>query len=151
LSKPDFPTTAWTPIEEITMMFEPSPRTGRSCCTRKNRLRTFFATRLSKSSTLADAAMGTAFASTLAPDESFTTVELKINFFRLVSQAQLTAEGTACGGATRSATSSAPLTDEQNRLVGKAASVWHFPARRPKGGNPLSASLTSAHRKAPSG
>jgi len=28
--------------------------------------------------------MGMAFASTLAPDESFTTVELKINFFRLV-------------------------------------------------------------------
>jgi uncharacterized protein (TIGR00369 family) len=29
---------------------------------------------------IADAAMGIAFASTLAPDESFTTVELKINF-----------------------------------------------------------------------
>jgi hypothetical protein len=33
---------------------------------------------------IADAAMGIAFASTLAPDESFTTVELKINFFRPV-------------------------------------------------------------------
>jgi uncharacterized protein (TIGR00369 family) len=33
---------------------------------------------------VADAAMGMAFASTLAPVESFTTVELKINFFRLV-------------------------------------------------------------------
>src|SRR5205807_9527873 len=31
---------------------------------------------------IADTAMGFAFASTLAPDESFTTVELKINFFR---------------------------------------------------------------------
>ena len=31
---------------------------------------------------IADAAMGMAFASTLAPEESFTTVELKINFFR---------------------------------------------------------------------
>jgi len=30
---------------------------------------------------IADAAMGMAFASTLAPGESFTTVELKINFF----------------------------------------------------------------------
>jgi acyl-coenzyme A thioesterase PaaI-like protein len=29
---------------------------------------------------IADAAMGMAFASTLAPDESFTTIELKINF-----------------------------------------------------------------------
>jgi acyl-coenzyme A thioesterase PaaI-like protein len=31
---------------------------------------------------IADAAMGLAFANTLAPGESFTTVELKINFFR---------------------------------------------------------------------
>src|SRR6202034_3537631 len=43
---------------------------------------------------IADAAMGIAFATTLAPDESFTTVELKINFFRPVWQAQLKAEGT---------------------------------------------------------
>src|ERR1700741_4885082 len=42
---------------------------------------------------IADAAMGMAFASTLAPEESFTTVELKINFFRPVWEAQLTAEG----------------------------------------------------------
>src|ERR1041384_5735428 len=41
---------------------------------------------------LADAAMGMAFASTLAPDESFTTVELKINFFRPVWQSLLRAE-----------------------------------------------------------
>ena len=33
---------------------------------------------------IADAAMGMAFASTLAPEDSFTTVELKINFFRPV-------------------------------------------------------------------
>jgi acyl-coenzyme A thioesterase PaaI-like protein len=31
---------------------------------------------------IADAAMGMAFASTLGSEESFTTVELKINFFR---------------------------------------------------------------------
>src|SRR6266704_1471814 len=42
---------------------------------------------------IADAAMGIAFATTLSPDESFTTVELKINFFRPVWQAQLKAEG----------------------------------------------------------
>src|ERR1700683_422175 len=41
-----------------------------------------------------DAAIGIAFASTLAPEESFTTVELKINFFLPVWQAQLKAEGT---------------------------------------------------------
>jgi len=43
---------------------------------------------------IADAAMGIAFASTLAPDESFTTVELKINFFRPIWQAELKAEAT---------------------------------------------------------
>src|SRR3981189_473468 len=42
---------------------------------------------------IADAAMGMAFASTLAPAESFTTVELKINFFRPVCEARLRAEG----------------------------------------------------------
>ena len=43
---------------------------------------------------IADAAMGIAFASTLDPDESFTTVELKINFFRPVWRAQLKAAST---------------------------------------------------------
>lgn len=33
---------------------------------------------------IADAATGMAFANTLAPGESFTTIELKINFFRPV-------------------------------------------------------------------
>src|SRR3981189_3974354 len=42
---------------------------------------------------IADAAMGMAFASTLAPEESFTTIELKINFFRPVCEARLRAEG----------------------------------------------------------
>src|SRR5436309_137325 len=41
---------------------------------------------------LADAAMGYAYAATLADDESFTTVELKINFFRPVRTGKLTAE-----------------------------------------------------------
>jgi uncharacterized protein (TIGR00369 family) len=42
---------------------------------------------------IADAAMGMAFASTLAPEETFTTVELKINYLRPVWQARLKAEG----------------------------------------------------------
>ncbi len=40
---------------------------------------------------LADAAMGIAYASTLAEGESFTTLELKINFFKPVWTARLTA------------------------------------------------------------
>src|ERR1700739_1098126 len=42
---------------------------------------------------IADAAMGIAFNSTLSLTESFTTVELKINFFRPVWKARLRAEG----------------------------------------------------------
>jgi uncharacterized protein (TIGR00369 family) len=38
---------------------------------------------------LADAAMGMAFVSTLEPDESFTTMDLQIHFFRPVWKAQL--------------------------------------------------------------
>ena len=41
---------------------------------------------------LSDAAMGMAFVSTLAPDESFTTMALSIHFFRPVWQALLRAE-----------------------------------------------------------
>src|SRR5437879_13547644 len=41
---------------------------------------------------LADAAMGFAYASTLGEDETFTTVELKINFLRAVRKATLTAD-----------------------------------------------------------
>src|SRR5437879_11891793 len=42
---------------------------------------------------IADAAMGIAFGSTLGPEESFTTVEMKINFFRPVWKANVKAEG----------------------------------------------------------
>ena len=86
---------------------------------------------------IADAAMGIAFASTLAPDESFTTVELKINFFRPVWQAQLKAEGAVVRRAIRSATSSAPLptrkTDWSRKRLPR---VWRFAARRHQDGNP---------------
>src|ERR1700686_860588 len=41
---------------------------------------------------LADAAMGMAFVSTLQPDESFTTMDLQIHFFRPVWKAQIRAE-----------------------------------------------------------
>src|SRR5258706_5283487 len=41
---------------------------------------------------LADAAMGFAYAATLAEGETFTTIDLKINFLRAVRKATLTAE-----------------------------------------------------------
>ena len=72
---------------------------------------------------IADAAMGLAFASTLAPEESFTTVELKINFFRPVWQAQLRAEGTVVQRGRTIGYVECAITDEENRLVAKAAST----------------------------
>ena len=41
--------------------------------------------------TLADSAMGFAFASTLGPGESFTTLEIKMNYLRPVFEGKLTA------------------------------------------------------------
>ncbi len=100
---------------------------------------------------IADAAMGIAFASTLAPDESFTTVELKVNFFRPVWHAQLKAEGTVVRRG-HTATWNAPLltrkTDWSRKRLPRE---WHFAARRPKDGDPLTASLTSARRTALAG
>jgi uncharacterized protein (TIGR00369 family) len=72
---------------------------------------------------IADAAMGIAFASTLSPDESFTTVELKINFFRPVWQAHLKAEGTVVRRGDTIGYVECTITDEKNRLVAKAAST----------------------------
>ena len=72
---------------------------------------------------IADAAMGIAFATTLAPDESFTTVELKINFFRPVWEAQLKAEGTVVRRGHTIGYVECTITDEENRLVAKAAST----------------------------
>lgn len=72
---------------------------------------------------IADAAMGIAFASTLAPDESFTTIELKMNFFRPVWQAQLKAEGTVVQRGRTVGYVECTITDEQSRLIAKAAST----------------------------
>src|SRR6202521_5877345 len=72
---------------------------------------------------VADAAMGMAFASTLAPEESFTTVELKINFFRPVWQAQLRAEGMVVQRGRIIGYVECIIADEKNRLVAKAAST----------------------------
>ena len=72
---------------------------------------------------IADAAMGIAFASTLAPEESFTTVELKINFFRPVWQAQLRAQGIVVRRGHTLGYVECAITDEDNRLVAKAAST----------------------------
>jgi uncharacterized protein (TIGR00369 family) len=72
---------------------------------------------------IGDAAMGMAFASTLAPDESFTTIELKMNFFRPVWQAQLRAEGTVVQRGRTIGYVECAITDEQSRVIAKATST----------------------------
>src|SRR3954453_3716891 len=72
---------------------------------------------------LADAAMGWAYAATLAEGESFTTIELKINFLRAVRQATLTAEAKVVKAGSRVGYVECEVKDEQGRLVAKAAST----------------------------
>lgn len=72
---------------------------------------------------IADAAMGMAFASTLAPEESFTTVELKINFFRPVWEARLKAEGKVVRRGRSIGYVECEVTDERGQLIAKAAST----------------------------
>jgi uncharacterized protein (TIGR00369 family) len=72
---------------------------------------------------IADAAMGVAFASTLALDESFTTVELKINFFRPVWEAFLKAEGKVVRRGRSLGYLECEISDERGQLVAKAAST----------------------------
>jgi uncharacterized protein (TIGR00369 family) len=72
---------------------------------------------------IADAAMGMAFASTLAPDESFTTIELKINFFRPVWEARLQAEGKLLRRGSTTGYVECEITDEAGRLIAKASST----------------------------
>src|SRR5580704_4069713 len=72
---------------------------------------------------IADAAMGVAFASTLAPDESFTTIELKINFFRPVWESVLKAEGKVVRRGSTVGYVECEISDENGKLVAKAAST----------------------------
>ena len=72
---------------------------------------------------ISDAAMGMAFASTLAPDESFTTIELKVNFFRPVWEARLRAEGRVVRRGSSIGYVECEITDERGQLIAKASST----------------------------
>lgn len=72
---------------------------------------------------LADAAMGYAYAATLAEGEAFTTVEMKINFLRAVRRATLTAEARVVKAGSTLGYVECEVKDEQGRLVAKAAST----------------------------
>jgi uncharacterized protein (TIGR00369 family) len=72
---------------------------------------------------LADAAMGYAYAATLAEGETFTTVELKINFFRPMRRGKLTAEARVVKAGGTLGYVECDVTDQTGKLVAKAAST----------------------------
>src|SRR5436853_5019271 len=72
---------------------------------------------------LADAAMGMAFASTLAPGESFTTMSLSINFFRPVWQARLSAEAHVVRRGKTVGCVECEVADQDGKQVAKANST----------------------------
>jgi uncharacterized protein (TIGR00369 family) len=72
---------------------------------------------------LADAAMGFAYASTLEADETFTTLELKINFLRPVWHTRLTATGRLVQRGRTVGLVECDVTDAQDRLVARASST----------------------------
>jgi uncharacterized protein (TIGR00369 family) len=72
---------------------------------------------------IADSAMGMAYASTLGDDESFTTLELKINFLRPIIRGRLIAEGTIVQQGRTAGMTECSVTDENGRLIAKATST----------------------------
>src|SRR6267142_6709373 len=72
---------------------------------------------------VADAAMGVAYASTLAEGESFATVELKINFLKPVWAAKLRATGRIIKRGKALGFVECDITDEEQSLVARASST----------------------------
>lgn len=72
---------------------------------------------------IADAAMGIAYASTLEEHESFTTLELKINFLKPVWKAKLQASARVVKRGRTVGLVECDVTDEQNELVARVSST----------------------------
>lgn len=72
---------------------------------------------------LADAAMGVAYASTLGDADSFTTLELKINFLRPVWTGALVAKGRVVSRGRTIGLTECDVTDAEGRLVARASST----------------------------
>lgn len=72
---------------------------------------------------LTDAAMGYAYASTLEEGESFTTLELKINYLKPVWAGTLTAIGTLIKGGRTLGLTECRVTDEGGGLVAHSTST----------------------------
>jgi uncharacterized protein (TIGR00369 family) len=72
---------------------------------------------------LADAAMGYAYAATLGDGETFTTVELKINFLRSVRYGRLTAEARVIKSGGTLGYVECDVKDEAGKLLARASST----------------------------
>jgi uncharacterized protein (TIGR00369 family) len=72
---------------------------------------------------IADAAMGMAWASTLGEGETFTTLELKINFLKPVWSGTLQALGRVVKGGRTVGLVECDVLDAQGRLVARASST----------------------------
>jgi uncharacterized protein (TIGR00369 family) len=72
---------------------------------------------------IADAAMGMAYAASLEEGESFTTLELKINFLRPVWAGRLIATGRIVKDGQTVGLVECDIHDDQDRLVARASST----------------------------
>ncbi len=72
---------------------------------------------------IADAAMGIAYAGTLNDGETFTTLEMKINFLRPVWTARLRATAIVVHRGRTVGLAECDVTDEQQRLIARATST----------------------------
>ena len=72
---------------------------------------------------IADAAMGMAYAATLEEGESFTTIELKINFLKPVRTGRLVATGHLVKGGRAVGLVECDVVDDKDRLVARASST----------------------------
>ena len=72
---------------------------------------------------LADAAMGMAYASSLDEGETFTTLELKINFLKPVWTGRLVATGRVVKGGHTVGLVECDVHDDKDRLVARASST----------------------------
>jgi uncharacterized protein (TIGR00369 family) len=72
---------------------------------------------------IADAAMGMAYASTLGDGESFTTLELKINYLKPVRTGKLTATGRVVKGGRTVGLVECDVVDDGDHLVARASST----------------------------
>lgn len=85
---------------------------------------------------LADAAMGYAVISTLAPDETFTTVEMKVNFLRPAFMGTLRCHARVESRGRTIVYAVADVLNDEGKLVAKAVST-NLVQKRPGATNPF--------------